>query len=92
LSLFALTWAFGSLGYIYTRFMQNDSSDDQSHQRQDENQRQNEGEHIPLNDDEKRKFKENCINLQTILENICNDLSNIKNNFGNNDIYEFNGK
>jgi hypothetical protein len=86
LSLFALSWAFGSLRYVYTQFMRDDSSGDQSHQRQGKD------EHIPWNDNEKRSFKEYFNNLQIILEKICNNLSNIINNFDVNAIREFNGK
>ncbi|RGB33072.1 hypothetical protein C1646_197330 [Rhizophagus diaphanus] len=69
-----------------------DSSDDQ---RQDEkrsdssdDQRQDEDERIPLNDDQKQKLKDYYELLQTILVKICDNLSDICDNFHDNAIHD----
>ncbi|PKK71519.1 hypothetical protein RhiirC2_744459 [Rhizophagus irregularis] len=47
-----------------------------------------EDERIPLNDDQKQKFKDYFERLQIILEDICNNLSNIINNFRDNTLHD----
>lgn len=76
--------AFGSLADSCTQFIQGGSSD---------NQKQDEDERIPLNDDQKQKFKKYYEHLQIILENICNNLSGICKNFRDNTLRDkFKGK
>ncbi|PKC10042.1 hypothetical protein RhiirA5_498784 [Rhizophagus irregularis] len=92
LAFFSLSWAFVSLKNFYIQFKRSDSSDDQ---RQDEkrsdsrdNQRQDEDERIPLNGDQKQKLKDHYELLQTILEEICDNLSDIRDNFHDNTIHD----